>query len=114
MDQSLVQYLFLGKFVWTNGSDSSSKVSLCTGIGPWMAFPAVICRARFSQRQNLVVKFDGEICAVEFWWGENDASDDFPCESKLEARKSHFPTSPEVRHQFRRNFASFTLEIAGA
>ena len=38
MDQSLV-YLFLGKFVWTNGPESSSKVSPYTGIGPWMALP---------------------------------------------------------------------------
>ena len=30
-------YEFLGKFVWTNGSESSSKVSPYTGIGPWMA-----------------------------------------------------------------------------
>ena len=27
--------LFLGKFVWTNGPESSSKVSPYTGIGPW-------------------------------------------------------------------------------
>ena len=32
-------YLLLGKFVWTNGPESSSKVSPCTGIGPWMALP---------------------------------------------------------------------------
>ena len=32
-------YLFLGKFVWTNGPESSSKVSPYTGIGPWMALP---------------------------------------------------------------------------
>ena len=51
MDQSLVHtfswgnsygpiigpYLFLGKFVWTNGLESFSKVSPYTGIGPWMA-----------------------------------------------------------------------------
>ena len=30
-------YLFLGKFAWTNGPESSSKVSPCTGVGPWMA-----------------------------------------------------------------------------
>ena len=29
-------YLFLGKFIWTNGPESSSKVSPYTGIGPWM------------------------------------------------------------------------------
>ena len=34
-------YLFLGKFVWTNGPESSSKVSPYTGIGPWMALPSV-------------------------------------------------------------------------
>ena len=31
--------LFSGKLVWTNGAESSSKVSLETGIGPWMALP---------------------------------------------------------------------------
>ena len=30
-------YLFLAKFVWTNGPESSSKVSPYTDIGPWMA-----------------------------------------------------------------------------
>ena len=46
--------------------------------------------------ENLVVKFDGEICGgvlVEC------ASDDFP--SKRSSKIS-FQTSPEVRHQFRR------------
>ena len=33
-------YLFLGKFVWTNGPESSSKVSPYTGIGPCMALPS--------------------------------------------------------------------------
>ena len=33
-------YLFLGKFVWTNGPESFSKVSPYTGIGPWMALPS--------------------------------------------------------------------------
>ena len=33
-------YLFLGKFVWTNGPESSSKVSPYTAIGPWMALPS--------------------------------------------------------------------------
>ena len=32
-------YLFLGEFVWTNGPESSSKVSPYTGIGPWTALP---------------------------------------------------------------------------
>ena len=40
MDQSLVHMNFLGKFVWTNGPESSSKVSPSTGIGPWMAPPS--------------------------------------------------------------------------
>ena len=39
MDQSLV-HTFSGKFVWTNGLESSSKVSPYTGIGPWMALPS--------------------------------------------------------------------------
>ena len=46
--------------------------------------------------QNLVVKFDGEICGgvlVEY------ASDDFP---RKRSSKISFQTSPEVRHQFRR------------
>ena len=40
MDQSLVHTFFLGKFVWANGPECSSKVSPYTGIGPWMAFPS--------------------------------------------------------------------------
>ena len=40
MDQSLVHMNFLGKFAWTNGPESSSKVSPYTGIGPWMALPS--------------------------------------------------------------------------
>ena len=35
-------YLFLGKFVWTNGAESSSKVSPYTDIGPWMALPSLL------------------------------------------------------------------------
>ena len=34
-------YLFLRKFVWTNGPESSSKVSPYTGIGPWIALPSL-------------------------------------------------------------------------
>ena len=34
-------YLFLAKFVWTNGPESSSKVSPYIGIGPWMALPNI-------------------------------------------------------------------------
>ena len=33
--------LFLGKFVWTNGPESSSEVSPCTALGPWMALPRI-------------------------------------------------------------------------
>ena len=39
MDPSLVHMNFLGTFVWTNGPESSSRVSPYTGIGPWMALP---------------------------------------------------------------------------
>ena len=47
--------------------------------------------------QNLVVKFDGEICAVEFWW--KMLLTIFP--SKRSSKIS-FQTSLEVRRQFRR------------
>ena len=46
--------------------------------------------------QNLVVKFDGEICGGVL---VENASDDFPSER---SSKISFQTSPEVRHQFRR------------
>ena len=46
--------------------------------------------------QNLVVKFDGEICGGVL---VENASGDFP--SKRSSKIS-FQTSPEVRHQFRR------------
>ena len=39
MDQSLV-HTYSCKFIWTNGPESSSKVSPYTGIGPWMALPS--------------------------------------------------------------------------
>ena len=47
MDQSLVHTFFLGKCVWTNGPESSSKVSPYTGIGPWvwMALPSSMISA---------------------------------------------------------------------
>ena len=48
MDQSLVPMNFLGKFVWTNGPESSSKVSPYTGIGPWMALPSIKRERRTS------------------------------------------------------------------
>ena len=34
-------FLFLGKIVWTNGPESSSKVYPYTGIGPWTALPSL-------------------------------------------------------------------------
>ena len=46
--------------------------------------------------QNLVVKFDGEICGGVL---VENASDDFPSKK---SSKISFQTSPEVRHQFRR------------
>ena len=46
--------------------------------------------------QNLVVKFDGEICGGVL---VENASDDFPSKKKS---KIFFQTSPEIRHQFRR------------
>ena len=55
----------------------------CRNIGP-------------ATTQNLVVKFDGEICGGVL---VENASDDFPQQKKLEIS---FQTSPEVRHQFRR------------
>ena len=42
MDQSLVHTFSWGEFVWTNGPESSSKVSPYTGIGPWMALPSFV------------------------------------------------------------------------
>ena len=53
MDQSLVHTFSLGKFAWTNGRESSSKVSPYTGICPWMAFPRYFLsslRARMAKR----------------------------------------------------------------
>ena len=59
--------------------------------------------------QNLAVKFDGETCGGVL---VENASDDFPQQKKLENLLPNF--APEVRHQFREDFANFTLEIAGA
>ena len=59
--------------------------------------------------QNLVVKFDGEICggvSVE------KASDNFP--PKKKARKSPSKLRRKSATNFAENFANFTLEIAGA
>ena len=57
-------YLFLGKFVWTNGPESSSKVSPYTGIGPWMAFPSLSVKilvrmVRLLQRRVLKAFLSG-------------------------------------------------------
>ena len=48
--------LFLGKFVWTNGPESSSKVSPYIGIGPWMALPSKV----------LVLKAQDVVCCDRF------------------------------------------------
>ena len=72
-------------------------------IKPWTCRICVmLCRFRKPQNvgpattQNLVVKFDGEICGGVL---VENASDDFP--SKRSSKIS-LQTSPEVRHQFRR------------
>ena len=49
MDQSLVHTFFLEKFVWTNGPESSSKVSPYTGIGPGTALPRI--RTRLADKR---------------------------------------------------------------
>ena len=61
MDQSLVHTFFLGKFVWTNGPESSSKVSPYTGIGPWMALPSRLSKEedRFQGMMREEVSFAG-------------------------------------------------------
>ena len=45
-------YLFLGKFVWTNGPETSSKVSPYTGIGPWMALHSIKPSIQTYERQQ--------------------------------------------------------------
>ena len=50
-------YLFLGKFVWTNGPESSSKVSPYTGIGPWMAIPSKSPVGNFGGADCMLVIF---------------------------------------------------------
>ena len=58
-------YLFLGKFVWTNGPESSSKVYPYTGIGPWMALPSLgrssyeITQKTWRNRNNPLEKLRG-------------------------------------------------------
>ena len=59
--------------------------------------------------QNLVVKFDGEICGRVL---VEKASDDFPQQKKLENLLPNFAgSSPPISSE---SFANFTLEIAGA
>ena len=60
--QIIGPYLFLGKFVWTNGPESSFKVSPYTGIGPWMALPSLNLRGADSP-----LKFWGEGCSSTFF-----------------------------------------------
>ena len=45
-------YLFLGKFVWTNGPESSSKVPPYTGIGLWMAFSQFFLDNETGQKEK--------------------------------------------------------------
>ena len=53
MDPIIGPYL-LGKFVWTNGPESSSKVSPYTGIGAWMALPSFLCNeTRFAKKKGV-------------------------------------------------------------
>ena len=47
--------------------------------------------------QNLVVKFDGEICGGNAWWKML-----LTISSSKRSSKISFQTSPEVHHQFRR------------
>ena len=58
--------------------------------------------------QNLVVKFDGEICGGVL---VENASDDFP--PAKEARKSPSKLRQKFATNFAENFANFTLGIAG-
>ena len=59
--------------------------------------------------QNLVVKFDGDICGGVL---VENASDNFP--PAKEARKSPSKLRRKFATNFAENFANFTLEIAGA
>ena len=72
-------YLFLGKFVWTNGPESSSKVSPYTGIGPWMALPSnATQKQKGFRRRRLPGAFCWEFAKrgakriVRFWGGGGD------------------------------------------
>ena len=58
--------------------------------------------------QNLVVKFDGEICGGVL---VENASDDFPSKT---IRKYPSKLRRKFATNFAENFANFTLEIAGA
>ena len=48
---------FQGRYVWTNGPESSSKVSPETGVGPWTALPSHDCRLAM-----FIVTFVGAAC----------------------------------------------------
>ena len=65
-------------------------------------------RAR-ATTQNLVVKFDGEICGGVL---VENASDDFPQQKKLENLLPNF--AGKFATNFAEIFANFTLEIASA
>ena len=61
-------YLFLGKFVWTNGPENSSKVSPYTGVGPWMALPSAKPK---PNEKNKPKNGKGYVAVGQFWcsWG---------------------------------------------
>ena len=72
-----------------------------------MAFPWQFVGPATTQK--LVVKFDGEICGGVL---VENASDDFP--PAKEARESPSKLRRKFTTNFAKNFANFTLEIAGA
>ena len=47
-------YKFQRKFVWTNGDESSSKVSPETGIGPWMALPNTATQGKTENDKSIL------------------------------------------------------------
>ena len=57
---------FLVEFVWTNGPESSSKVSPCTGIGPWMALPSLSLSEFTEFAQNSVSSLLPNISTSDF------------------------------------------------
>ena len=91
---------FFGSFVQQKGGAKELWIDL--QFLQTYYFENLICEIHWmmfvgpATTQNLVVKFDGEICGGVL---VENVSDDFP--SKRSSKIS-FQTSPEVRHQFRR------------